>query len=317
MWVWVFSSVPFYQPMDTKDLELFISLSETLHFGQTGEAMHMSASAVSRNVKRIEQEVGERLLERDNRTVSLTDSGRQFLSYARQSLGQWQSFNESIKQNTANLSGEVSVYCSVTAAYSVLSIILETFRRRHPGVEIKLHTGDQADAPQRVLDGKEDIAIAARPDKLSPRLQFQTLMHSPLQFIYPAIHCAVENRIRSYLQNAEAIDWTQIPFIISEKGLARTRLEQWFRHQSIKPDIYAQVSGHEAIVSMVGLGLGAGVVPELVLMNSPLKDKIQVLDVQPPLTPFAVGVCASAQRLSNPLVRAFWNCARASYPASF
>jgi LysR family positive regulator for ilvC len=302
--------------MDTKDLELFISLSDNLHFGQTGEAMHMSASAVSRNIKRIEEEVGQRLLERDNRSVRMTDAGRQFLGYARQSLGQWQSFNETMKQNVASLSGEVSVYCSVTASYSVLSDVLDTFRRRHPNIDIKLHTGDQADAPRRVLDGDEDIAIAARPDKLSSRLRFHTLMHSPLRFIYPTIHCAVENQIRRHTQG-KVLDWAQLPFVVSERGLARTRLDQWFRQQGIKPNIYAQVSGHEAIVSMVGLGLGVGVVPELVLNNSPLKEKIQVLDVQPPLTPFAVGVCVSGQRLESPLVKAFWDCARASYPASF
>ncbi len=303
--------------MDTKDFSLFIHLAETLHFGQTGEAMHMSASAVSRNIRRIEEEVGQRLLERDNRSVRITESGRQFLDYARQALAQWQSFNEAVKQDATSLSGEVSVYCSVTAAYSVLAEILDSFRHRYPDIEIKLHTGDQADALQRILEGEEDIAIAARPDKLSARLQFQTLLHSPLLFIYPAVHCAVSSQVRGDSEQGGGLEWSQLPFIVSERGLARTRLDQWFRGQSIKPSIYAQVSGHEAIVSMVALGLGVGVVPELVLMNSPLKEKIQVLDVQPPLTPFAVGLCAASQRLDNPLVKAFWDCARASYPGSF
>ena len=68
---------------------------------------------------------------------------------------------------------------------------------------------------------------------------------------------------------------------------------------------------------MVGLGFGVGVVPELVLANSPLKDRVRVLDVQPPLTPFAVGICALAQRLENPQVRAFWECAKSSYQVEF
>ncbi len=303
--------------MDTKDFQLFLSLAETLHFGQTGEQMHMSASAVSRSVKRIEDEVGQRLLERDNRSVRLTEVGRQFQTYARQALGQWQTFSESVKQDAEQLSGEVSVFCSVTASYSVLSEILETFRRRYADIEIKLRTGDQADAIGHVVEGDDDIAIAARPDKLSSRLQFQTLTHSPLVFIYPAIHCVVESQIHQHLENSLPLPWHTIPFIVSERGLARTRLDQWFRAQGIKPDIYAQVSGHEAIVSMVGLGFGVGVVPELVLTNSPLKEKVQVVDVQPPLTPFSVGLCALVQRLDNPLVKAFWDCAKASYRSDF
>ena len=303
--------------MNTRDLQLFVNLSETLHFGHTGELMHMSASAVSRSIRKMEDEIGQRLLERDNRSVRLTEVGRQFQRYARQALGQWQAFSESIRREAEGLSGEVSVFCSVTAAYSVLSDVLEPFRRRYPAIDIKLRTGDQADAIDHVLNGDDDIAIAARPDKLSARVQFQTLTHSPLLFIYPAIHCAVESCIRRRLDSGQALAWQDIPFIVSERGLARTRLDQWFRKQGIKPDIYAQVSGHEAIVSMVGLGFGVGVVPELVITNSPLKDKVQVLDVQPPLTPFAVGLSATVQRLENPLVRAFWECAKASYRAEF
>lgn len=303
--------------MDTKDLALFLTLSENLHFSQTGDALHMSASAVSRGLKKIEQEVGQRLLERDNRSVRLTEAGRQFQSYARQTLAQWRSFMEVVRRDSESLTGEISVYCSVTAAYSVLSDLLEPFRARYPDIDIKLRTGDQADAIEHLMSGQDDVAIAARPDKLPAKIRFQTLTHSPLLFIYPVIHCAVESTIKQHQDSSAPINWQDIPFIVSERGLARTRLDQWFRSQGIKPDIYAQVSGHEAIVSMVGLGLGVGVVPELVLVNSPLKDKVQIVDIQPPLAPFAVGLGASAQRLENPLVKAFWECAKASYRSDF
>lgn len=299
--------------MDTKQLQLFLHLSETLHFGQTSEAMHLSASAVSRGIQKIEEEVGQRLVERDNRSVRLTEAGKQFQIYARQALNQWQSFIEGVSRDAESLKGEISVFCSVTAAYSVLSGVLESFRHRYPEIEIKLRTGDQADAIDHVRQGDDDIAIAARPEKLSNKLQFQILQFSPLSFIFPAVHSAVEQQIRHCLDAGQAIPWQQIPFILSERGLARERMDQWFRTQGIKPNIYAQVSGHEAIVSMVGLGFGVGVVPELVITNSPLRDKVQVLDVQPELTPFAVGLCALGKRLDNPLVRAFWQSAGESF----
>ncbi|MBL4827151.1 MAG: HTH-type transcriptional activator IlvY [Spongiibacteraceae bacterium] len=303
--------------MDTRQLALFLKLSETLHFGEAGRAMHLSASAVSRAIKRVEVEVGQRLLERDNRSVRLTDVGRQFQVYAREALEQWQLFNDTITLEAQGLSGEVSVFCSVTAAYSVLSDVLESFRRRYPEIEIKLRTGDQADAIDHLMNADDDIAIAARPDKLSSKLHFQTLRHSPLLFIYPAIRCAVQADIDTHIELGNTLNWEKVPFIVSERGLARTRLDQWFRAKKFKANIYAQVSGHEAIVSMVGLGFGVGVVPELVLINSPLKEKVRVLDVQPALAPFAVGLCALSQRLHNPLVKAFWDCAKASYRNEF
>lgn len=296
--------------MDTRELELFLDLAETLHFGQTGERMHLSASAVSRSIQRIEEELGQKLLERDKRSVRLTAAGEELRQFAQQHLLQWRGLVDRLQPHQ-QLRGEISLYCSVTAVYSLLSQLLSSFRNRYPAIEIKLHTGDQADAIERALNGYEDLAIAALPEKLPKKLRAQTLAQSPLVFIAPSFACVVSALVTA----PEDVDWSQVPLILSERGLARQRVDAWCRSRSLKPNIYAQVSGHEAIVSMVGLGLGVGVVPELVLANSPQREMIRVLDVQPPLAPFVVGLCATAQRLENPLVRAFWESADASHPA--
>src|SRR5690606_10977224 len=85
------------EAVDTRQLELFVNLAETLQFGRTGELMHLSPSAVSRSVQRMEEELGQRLLERDNRSVRLTATGEAFLRYARQALAQWDGFLESTR----------------------------------------------------------------------------------------------------------------------------------------------------------------------------------------------------------------------------
>jgi LysR family transcriptional regulator, positive regulator for ilvC len=298
--------------LDTHELELFVVLAETLHFGQTGERMHLSPSAISRSIKRMEEEVGLRLLERDKRSVRLTAAGVALQQYALQQLAQWRGFVDSLQPRYQLLHGEISLYCSVTAAYSLLARLLSNFRNRYPSIELKLHTGDQADAIERALSGEEDLAIAALPEKISKKLRVQTLVQSPLVFIAPAFTCAVREQI-----TVDRPAWEQIPLIVSERGLARLRVDAWYRNQNLKPNIYAQVSGHEAIVSMVGLGLGIGIVPELVLANSPQRDTITIIDVQPTLAPFIVGLCAAVQRLENPLVKAFWDTARASYITEF
>ena len=57
------------------------------------------------------------------------------------------------------------------------------------------------------------------------------------------------------------------------------------------------------------LGVGVGVVPELVLRNSPMAGRVRVLNVQPELEPFAIGLCAQSQRLQEPLLQALWKTA--------
>ena len=94
--------------------------------------------------------------------------------------------------------------------------------------------------------------------------------------------------------------------ILAEKGLARNRVDQWFRTLGVNPRIYAQVAGNEAIVSMVSLGFGIGVVPEIVIENSSLAEQIRILDIEPALESYNLGLFTLKRSLNNPLVRAFW-----------
>lgn len=302
--------------MDVRSLQLFLTLSDTLSFSRTAEQRHLSLSTVSRALQRLEDEVGQRLLERDKRTVRLTLAGERYRDYAISTLAEWQRLLGDLRPHSGDLRGEVRVYCSVTASYSVLSPILEQFRRDFPRVEILLRTGDYADAVARVQSGQEDISVVARPDKLAAALEYQTLQHSPLQFIAPAFPCAVVEQLQQLQQlksQEQDFSWAEVPFIVSERGLSKDRLDQWFRSRGERPRIYAQVAGHEAIAAMVGLGLGVGVVPELVLHNSTFRDKLQTVAARPRLGEFPVGLCALKQRLDNPLVAAFWQVARRSY----
>lgn len=91
-----------------------------------------------------------------------------------------------------------------------------------------------------------------------------------------------------------------------ERGLSRMRCERWFAERQISPQIYSYVAGNEAMIAMVAMGCGVGVVPGLVLENSPLKHQVRVMDAAPELEPFDVGICTIKSNLSNPIVEPFW-----------
>src|SRR5438105_6482671 len=76
---------------------------------------------------------------------------------------------------------------------------------------------------------------------------------------------------------------------------------------SVTPTIYAEIEGHEAILALVALGCGVGVVPKLVLENSALRDRIAEIPIRPALPPFRVALCVRERALANPLVAAVWN----------
>ena len=297
--------------MNPRLLEQFLALAECLHFGRASDLANVSHSALSRSIRHLEEEVGARLFDRDNRSVSLTQEGTQFEIYARDALQAWNGIKQKMRGDDGVLNGEISLYCSVTASHSILSELLGRLRPSHPGIDIKLHTGNPELAIARVQSGDEDFAIAARPANIPRGLSFRALQSSPLVFIAPHSHSVPEIPPKGPPKAAE--QWRKVPMILAESGLARTRVEQWFRAMKVTPRIYAQVSGNEAIVSMVSLGLGVGVVPKIVLDNSALTDRVKLWRVSPSLEPYHLGLFTQTRRLQNPLVLAFWNLTEAGH----
>lgn len=290
--------------MNPRTLEQFLTLTQTLHFGRASSISNISLSALSRNIRQLEDELGEALFDRDNRSVALTPKGKLFEHYARDALARWNRIRQELVDSSDRLQGEISLYCSVTASYSILYDLLNRFRSNYPGIEIKLHTGDPEHAIERVLAADEDISIAVYPSSLSRSLAFKPVTVSPLLFIAPVVQIDADIPATA---SVSAAQWANVPMILSEGGIARNRVDSWFRAQRLVPRIYAQVAGNEAIVSMVSLGLGVGVVPKIVLDNSPLVQRVRVLDVMPQLEPYDVGLCTLKKSLKNPLVDAFWS----------
>ncbi|MBU1405930.1 MAG: HTH-type transcriptional activator IlvY [Proteobacteria bacterium] len=285
--------------MDMEELKLFRHLAESLHFGKTSRACHVTPSALTRTIQRIEAEVGERLFDRDNRSVRLTRAGEGLKQYAEESIERWKTLKESLASDTA-LHGDISLYCSVTAAYSILPGILSRFRTACPEVHIKLQTGDAAQGVARLRNNEVEVIIDALPDKQAHGLEFMPLTETPLVFIAPPAFP------ETVIRDGPEIDWRKTPLIVAEQGLSRERLDRWFAAKKILPNIYAQVAGNEAIIAMVSLGCGVGVVPLLVLEKSPLQEQITVLEVFPRLAPFSLGVCTVKKNLRNPKIQAFW-----------
>lgn len=285
--------------MDTLQLNHFLSIAETLHFGKSSRKCNLSPSAFTRSIKRLEDELGYPLLQRNNRHVELTPAGKLFRRYAAEILESLNSFQSSAAVDEKNPKGEISIFCTVTATYSILSPVIRKFRNSYPDINIKLQTGDASSTLQKVLDSEVDISITMKPDRLPGNICFYPIVETPLVFIGPGFDT------RFLKKDEKKADLARSPLILPEKGLARERVDSRIALAGIRPQIYAQVSGNEAILAMVSLGCGIGLVPELVVKSSPLRNSIRVLEFDPPLEPYLVGLCLQKKKENNPLVKAF------------
>ena len=289
--------------MDMASLDTFIKTAQLLHFGKASRACNLSPSALTRTIQRLEEEIGHPLFLRDNRSVALTDAGKKFLSYARSTLQEWHHFKEALSPED-RIAGPLSLYASITAVYSLLPDLLEAYRSAYPDVHLELRTGAAERAIEQVLNGEIDLAVAALPDQKQSQLEFMPLAETPLVFIAPKPFYQPLPRRNGQL------DLSTIPLVLPRSGVARHRMDLWIRKRGLVPNISTEVSGNEALIAMVRLGTGIGVVPKLALERSPFRSEVAVVDNAPALDPYVVGLCVSKRNLKRPAIKAMWELAQ-------
>ena len=241
-------------------------------------------------------------MERDQRTVRLTSQGARFARHCQETLDSWQGLKQGLRGGTEGLSGTISLFASVTACQSFLPRLLSAFRSRHPDIHLRLDTGHAADALDMLRRGSVDVAVAALPERTPPTLVTREVLRTPLVFVAPTSPCDVARQCEQ-----TTLPWAEIPIVLPETGLARAAADGWFRKKRISPRVYGEVLGNEAILSLVALGCGVGVVPRIVVDKSPLRAELRPIDVDPRLPELRVGLSTLKRKLSSPLVRAFWD----------
>ncbi|GLR71385.1 HTH-type transcriptional activator IlvY [Agaribacter marinus] len=278
--------------MDIKSLKLFQHLANSLHYSKTAQAMFVSPPTLSRVITRLEEEFNTTLFIRNNRKVALTKAGQTLLAFTDNFLSDYTSLVQTLNKDENVLKGELSLFCSVTASQSYLPAMLDRLREQHPQVDIKLDTGDHALAVEQVASRQVDISIAIHTPDFPSNVYFQQIDTVPLTLIVPK---------QMPIDRVGNIRWQNIKVIMPARGPSKRIVHHWFAEQNIRPNVYAQVSGNEAIVSMVSLGLGVGFVPRIVLENSAVQHKVKSLAVNE-IEAYRLGLCYLKERSNEPLI---------------
>lgn len=290
-----------------QELSLFLHLAESLHFARSAKAAGMSPSALTRFVQRLEEELGQPLFQRTRRSVALTRAGEIFRDHARAQLAGHARLLEALAAEKQAPTGELRIACTVTACHSVLPRLFARCRTRYPGIHLQLSTSDAARCLQGLENDEVDLAVVPEPERPASELRFVRLAFTELSFIAPSSDEELARRAK-----LGGSHWNGLPVILPRRGLERERIDAWLEEQGARPDVYAEVDGNEAILALVALGCGVGVVPELVRKDSPLRGRIEQVEVKRPPRGYHVSLCAKSRTLSRRTAGALWELAPAS-----
>lgn len=263
--------------MDFYELQAFVTLAEELHFAKAALKLHMSPSTLSRLITRLESENNVHLLLRDTRQVCLTEEGKNFYHFAQDCLLRKNQFKQELSGKSDLIQGTLKVYASVTACYSIMPNFVAKLSKAFPHVQLSVETGDPALALQTLKEKKADICVSAFPERdgfdknLSGFASFENLELIPIKQS-PLVFVSATSSPYGQLKGSLATLIEKYPVILPKEGLARKRFNHWVKSNRLQSSIAAETAGNEAILALVQLGLGIGLVPEIVLDYGPFAD---------------------------------------------
>lgn len=256
--------------MNFYELEAFVALAKNLHFGKTASKLNMSPSALSRIISRLEEEFGITLVERNNRQFFLTENGKIFYKYACDLLNRKSELADKLSGHDEFLEGTLPVYASVTACYTILPDFIKKLTALYPGIHLSVETGDPAGAITAVKENRAMLAVAAIPENGLSSMETVSVVKTPI------VYAASKNGPYTKLEGSPQDILSSVPLILPKTGLARNRFDKWIKSRNVKPIIAAETEGNEAILAIAQLGLGIGLVPQIVLENGPYKGEFVI-----------------------------------------
>ncbi len=279
--------------MNLKHLETFVAISETGSFQAAAERLFVTQSAVSMQMKTLEDQLQVALFDRSTRPPTLSTLGRVLLERARALVVQAQEFREAA-QGEGDLAGALAIGVIPSATTTILPPALQVLGQRHPLLQVRVAGGLSRGLEDLVVQGVIDCAIVTETDRVATNLTQLTIFKERLLVAAPV--SAPPNEPENWLLDH--------PFIRFNRQTGTGRIiERELRSQGLPVREAMELDSIEAILLMVSRGLGVAVVPERSLTDD-LSNHIQTQPFGDPCVERRVGVLMRRNARQRPLVEA-------------
>ncbi len=246
--------------ISTRLLQAFLALNDCRHFGHAAQRCHVSQSAFSVMIQKLEAAAGARLFVRDTRNVMLTPEGELFVEVARQLMSDIEAAFSDMSDYVARRKGRVSIAALPSLAAGWLPPVIATYREQHPGVTVELFDAISDHCLNYLRQGKADIALTAPGPNLM-EFDTQPLCEDPFYLVCRRDHKLAKKRmIRvDQLAGCELIHLARstsvrqhLDTLLLPAGVVNTGLE---------------VEHLATVAGLIESGLGVSLVPELTLFQ--------------------------------------------------
>lgn len=241
--------------MDLRQLEIIRAIADTGSFTAAGEKLHVSQSAISRQILLLEDELGEAVFHRIGRRIRITPAGEALLQLSHRVFQDLDDTVSAISDRQESLRGTMRLVGGMTVCLYVFPALLAEVRRIHPNLDLKVTVGSADRSIAMLRSGAGDLGLITLPVEASDLVSVPVLQEELLLVTYPTHPLAKKKQI-------VPADLNRQPFVLFETGsITRRLVEEFFARERIETDIVMETENVEIIKAMVRHGLGISIIP--------------------------------------------------------
>ncbi|MFE4857939.1 LysR family transcriptional regulator [Streptomyces sp. NPDC056670] len=174
--------------MEIHQLRYFAAIVDEGTFTAAAHRLHVSQSGISRQVAKLEAELGQRLFDRSGRQIRLTPAGEAVLPLAKNALATLEAIQHTAAEFAHAVRGRVRLGMIMGCSIPAFLDTVADLGRTHPGIELSLHEGDSDALQAQVLSSSLDVALIAYAGDTAPGLEVSVVLDEPVTALLPAGH---------------------------------------------------------------------------------------------------------------------------------
>ncbi len=281
---------------DLDALFAFRAVAKAGGFTRAADELGLTQSAMSLKVRRLERELGVRLLERIGRRVTPTAAGAELLVHVERLRAAHAAAIAAIAPHREGTTGRVAIGTGATACLHFLPGPLRRLRGAFPGLEVIVRTGDTADMLAELEANRIDIAVVTLP-AAGRAFEVEELLVDRMVAVLPA--GAAPGR-----GGLGAAELASHPLILYEsRGSTRRIVDDWFASGGVVVRPVMELASVETIRQLVGAGLGVAVLPALAFPVDAPAEGLDIRPLEPPLVR-RLGIVRRRDKVQDPGMRA-------------
>lgn len=242
--------------MDIRVLKYFLAVVREENITKAAEVLHITQPTLSRQLSKMEDDLGVQLFLRGKKGITLTDEGLLLRRRAEEIVELAEKAERELTEHEELIDGEVSIGSGELASVQLLPELFRTFKERYPRVQFDLYTGNADQIKQRLDNGLTDIGILLEPVEIEKYdfIRFNILEHWVV-LMRPDAPLAKKD-------NVTIKDLIKLPLIFVKRQSIRNELESWFRGHIDELNIVATINMSTNAAILVEQGYGYALVVE-------------------------------------------------------